>query len=217
MEKEKEGGEATFNPEVLRQLVHLSGLVFISLAWFMDKVLVGILFMLAALFFLLYSEYVSKCGKDHKTMLSRIECKMRDFAFMLERKEARRPFAGAFWFYFGAGLAFLIFPLNTASAAGATLAVSDSLSTIIGRKFGRHRVLGKKTLEGTAAFFLSALFVCLLFFNPATAIAGAAAATIAELLPEWKRISSSKLSGLLDDNLLIPLIAGLAISLALMI
>jgi dolichol kinase len=64
--------------EILRQLVHLSGLVFISLAWFMDKVLVGILFMLAALFFLLYSEYVSKCGKDHKTMLSRIECKLRE-------------------------------------------------------------------------------------------------------------------------------------------
>jgi dolichol kinase len=205
------------NPEALRQLVHLSGLVFISFAWFMDRLYVGVLFMLAALFFFLYSEYVSKCGNDQKTMLSRIECRLRNFAFMLERKEARRPFAGAFWFYFGAGLAFLIFPLNTASAAGATLAVSDSLSTIIGRRFGRHGVLGRKTAEGTAAFFLSALLVCLLFFSPAIAMAGAAAATLAELLPEWKRISRSRLSGLLDDNLLIPIAAGLAITIAMII
>ena len=202
--------------EILRQLVHLSGLLFIAFAWFMDKAFVGILFMLAALFFLLYSEYVGKCGKDHKTMLSRIECRLRDFAFMLERKDARRPFAGAFWFYFGAGLAFLIFPLNTASAAGATLAVSDSLSTIIGKKFGRRKVLGRKTLEGTSAFFLSALFVCVLFFNPAIAITGAAAATLAELIPEWKRVSRSRLSGLLDDNLLIPVITGFVLSVVIL-
>ncbi|MCX6814230.1 MAG: hypothetical protein NTY20_01055 [Candidatus Aenigmarchaeota archaeon] len=219
MKKEREGGEAAFKreSEILRQLVHLSGLVFIALAQFIDKMFVGILFMLAAFFFFLYSEYVSKCEKNHNTLLSRIECKLRDFALMLERKEARRPFAGAFWFYFGAGLAFLLFPLNAASAAGAVLAISDSLSTIIGKKFGKRRIIGKKTLEGTAAFFASALFVCMFFFNPAISIIGAAAAAFAELLPEWKRISSSKFSGVFDDNLLIPIIAGFAMSLLMIL
>jgi len=199
--------------EILRQLVHMSGLFFIALALFIDKILVGVLFMLTALMFLLYSEYVSRCEKDHSTLLSKIECRMRDFAFMLERAEAKRPFAGAFWFYFGAGLAFLVFPLNAASAAGATLAISDSLSTIIGKRFGKRRIIGKKTLEGTMAFFVSAFFVCLLFFNPAGAAIGAAAASFAELLPEWKPVSRSRLSGLLDDNLLIPLIAGFVLTL----
>jgi dolichol kinase len=215
MGNEKEGGEKNatqdaFNPEILRQLVHLSGLVFIALAWFIEKSLVGILFIF-------YSEYVCRRDRGQKTMLSRIECRLRDFAFIFERKDARRPFAGAFWFYFGAGLAFLVFPLNAASAAGATLAVSDSLSTIIGKKLGRHAILGRKTVEGTAAFFLSSLFICLLFFSPAIAVAGAAAAALAELLPEWNRISRSRLSGLLDDNLLIPLMTGLTITLAVMI
>ena len=202
--------------EILRQLVHLSGLFFIALAQLIDKMLGGILFMLAAFFFFVYSEYVSRCEKNHKTLLSRIECKLRDFAFMFERKEAKRPFAGAFWFYFGAGLAFLLFPLNAASAAGGVLAISDSLSTIIGKKLGRKRIIGKKTLEGTAAFFVSAFFVCLLFFNPAIAIIGAAAATFAELFPEWKPVSSSRLSGLLDDNLLIPIITGFVLTLGIL-
>lgn len=194
----------------------MSGLVFISLAFFIDRISVGILFMLAALFFLLYSEYVSRCGKNRRTLLSRIECRLRDFAFMFERRDANRPFAGAFWFYFGAGLAFLLFPLSAASAAAATLAVSDSLSTIIGKKFGRHTILGKKTFEGTAAFFASAFLVCTLFLNPTMGITGALFATLAELLPEWKRISSSRLSGVLDDNLLIPIITGFVLSIVML-
>jgi len=202
--------------EVLRQLVHMSGLFFIALAQFIDKILVGVLFMLAALFFFLYSEYVNKCEKNHSTLLSTIECKLRDFAFMLERRDSKRMFAGAFWFYFGAGLAFLLFPLNAASAAGATLAISDSLSTIMGKKFGKKHIIGKKTLEGTTAFFVSGVFVCLLFFNPVVAVIGAAAATLAELLPEWKRISSSRLSGLFDDNLLIPIITGFVLALGIL-
>jgi len=202
--------------EILRQLVHMSGLLFIALAQFIDKVAVAILFMLTALFFLLYSEYVRRCGKDHATLLSRIECKLRDFALFFERKGAVRPFAGAFWFYFGAGLAFLLFPLGPASAAGAVLAVSDSVSTIIGRGFGRKRIIGKKTLEGTAAFFLSALLVCLLFFSPPAAFLGAASATVAELLPEWRRISASRFSRVLDDNLLIPMISGLVLTLVIL-
>src|SRR4030042_6988053 len=125
-------GRKSFNPEILRQLVHMSGLAFIALAFLADKISAGILFMLAALFFLLYSEYVRRCEKSHSTPLSRIECRLRDFAFMLERKDAKRPFTGAFWFYFGAGLAFLMFPLMPASAAVATMAVSDSLSPMLG-------------------------------------------------------------------------------------
>jgi dolichol kinase len=202
--------------EILRQLVHMSGLLFIALAQFIGKILVGVLFMLTALFFLLYSEHVRKCVKDHSTLFSRIECKMRDFALFFERKGAPRPFAGAFWFYFGAGLAFLLFPLGPASAAGAVLAVSDSLSTIIGKGFGRHALIGKKTWEGTGAFLISAFLVCLLFFSPPAAFLGAASATVAELLPGWRRISASRFSRVLDDNLLIPVISGLVLTLVIL-
>jgi len=202
--------------EIMRQLVHMSGLAFIALAFLVDKMSAGIMFMLAALFFLLYSEYVTKCGKSHRTLLSRLECRLREFALMFERRDVKRPFTGAFWFYFGAGLAFLLFPLMPAAAAAATLAVSDSLSTIIGKRFGKHAILGKKTLEGTAAFFASAFLMCTLFLGPLMGFAGAVFATLAELFPEWRGASSSRLSGVLDDNLLIPVITGFVLSLVIL-
>ena len=152
----------------MRQLVHLSGLLFILLAQFMNKAASGLLFILIALFFLAYSEHVSRFRKNHGiTFLSKIDSKIRGLAFWLERKETKKPFTGAFWFYMGIGLAFLLFPIKAASVAGAILAVSDSLSTLIGIRFGKHRLIGKKTYEGTSAFFISALLVCLVFFNPA--------------------------------------------------
>lgn len=202
--------------EVLRQLVHLSGLAFILFAQLIDKTNAGIIFFLIALFFLLYSEYVSKCEKNHKTLLSKIECRLRDFTLFFERKDTKKPFTGPFWFYIGLGLAFLLFPLNVASAAGATLAISDSLSTIIGMRFGKKKILGKKTYEGTASFFITAFFACLFFVNPFAAMIGAVAATFSELLPEARWVSS-KGRGFFDDNLLIPIIAGFAISIAVIL
>ncbi len=198
--------------ELPRQLVHLSGLAFIAFAQLVDKATASIIFFLVAFFFFLYGEHVLICEKHERNLLARLECRLRAFALSLERSESRRPFAGAFWFYIGLGLAFLLFPLPAATAAGATLAVSDSLSTAVGSRLGRHSLLGKKTLEGTAAFLISAFFVCLIFVGPLPALTGAAAATLAELLPgtAW---ASRNLRNLLDDNLLIPVAGGLVISL----
>jgi dolichol kinase len=196
--------------ELPRQLVHMSGLAFILFAQLTGGFAAWPIALLTACFFFLYGEYVLTCEKHEHHLLARLECRLRAFALSLERSESRRPFAGAFWFYLGMGLAFLIFPLPTASAAGASLAVSDSLSTIIGKNLGRHKLLGRKTLEGTLAFLISAFLVCLLFVSPQASFAGAVTATLAELLPGTKW-ASSNLRGLLDDNLLIPLAGGLVI------
>jgi dolichol kinase len=198
--------------EIMRQLVHMSGLLFILLAQFMDKAMAGLLFLLIALFFLAYSEHVSRCEKNRKSLLSKIECRIRGMAFWLERKDSRKPFTGAFWFYTGIGLAFLIFPLRAASAAGVVLAVSDSLSTVIGVRFGRHRLAGKKTYEGTGAFFVSALLVCLIFFSPVISLLAATIAALAELLPETRLFSHPKLKIVSNDNILIPLMTGLSLT-----
>jgi len=203
--------------EILRQLVHLSGLAFISLAWVAGKTAAGILFLMIAFWFFIYSEHVRIREKSRKNLLRKMESRLRDFALIFERDGTRRPFTGAFWLFLGLGLAFLLFPLQAASAAGATLAVSDSLSTVIGKKFGRKRIIGKKTWAGTLAFFISAILVCLVFLSPAAALAGALAAALAELLPEARFISRSKLSGLLDDNFLIPIIAGLSMTIMVLI
>jgi len=202
----------TMRGEILRQLVHLSGLAFIYIAWLTNKIAAGFLFLMIALSFLLYSEYVMSKERSSKSPLHKMESRLRDFALFFERKEAKRPFTGAFWFYLGLGLAFLLFPLEAASAAGAVLAISDSVSTMVGKKFGRRKIAGKKTLEGTLAFFISGFLVCLVFVNPPASLAATLAATLAELLPEASSVSRSKFSGLVDDNFLIPIISGFVLA-----
>ena len=203
--------------EILRQLVHLSGLAFIPIAWAAGQIAASAIFLLIAFWFLIYSEHVLSRERSSKNHITRMESRLRGFALIFVRRETKRPFAGAFFFYAGLGLAFLLFPLSIATAAGAVLAISDSLSTIIGMRLGRHKLLGKKTWEGSSAFFISAFLVCLLFFSPVAALLGAIAATLAELLPESKALSRSRLRPLLNDNLLVPLIAGLALASLMMI
>lgn len=82
--------------------------------------------------------------------------------------------------------------INAIAASILVLALADALSTIIGRK-GRMKLPynGNKTLEGSAAFFVSSL-AAWYFIGPA-AVPLAAIATIAESLPG------------LEDNLAIPI------------
>jgi dolichol kinase len=97
------------------------------------------------------------------------------------------------WFLLGVFLV-LWFPERTAAPAILVLAVSDPAASVVGRIWGRRR-LGKGTVAGTAAFFVTAGVVLVPFVGVAAAIWIAAAAAVAEVLPTG-----------LDDNLLIPVV-----------
>lgn len=56
-------------------------------------------------------------------------------------------------------LTIITFPKPISLVAIYTLAIADPLSAIIGIKFGKHRVVSHKTLEGSLAFFLSTFFI----------------------------------------------------------
>ena len=94
------------------------------------------------------------------------------------------------------------------------LAVGDPMAGIIGRSIGRIKLVGRRTLEGTLAFTLSAtLATSALFYlqypsltQPLLiALAGGLSAALAELLSgHW-----------LDDNVSVPLTSATAISLSM--
>jgi len=111
------------------------------------------------------------------------------------------PLRGALLFYVGVFVAFELFPVSIAAAATAVLAAGDSVSTVVGRSWGRHKlpINRDKSWEGSAAFFIGALFVLMFFVNPVKALMVAVAATAVEAAP-W-----------MDDNLTIPLATGLAL------
>ena len=63
-------------------------------------------------------------------------------------------------------LTIITFPKSIALTAIFTLAIADPLSAIIGIKYGKHRIVEGKSLEGSAAFFISTMTVCFLIFIP---------------------------------------------------
>jgi dolichol kinase len=105
--------------------------------------------------------------------------------------------------YLAAGimLALTVFPKGIAYASISIVAVGDPIAAYVGRRIGRLHI-GKRTLEGFVAGLIGSLLVASHFVVPPV---GAVGSTIAMLL---------ELSGILEDNLTMPLGAGVAMILA---
>ncbi|MGH2568304.1 MAG: diacylglycerol/polyprenol kinase family protein [Bacteroidota bacterium] len=106
-----------------------------------------------------------------------------------ERDHQRKRLNGATNVLIGATLCVLVFPKLIVITAIAILIVSDSTSALIGRRYGRRRFLSK-SLEGTVAFFITA--VAVVFVTPkiealpleyVIGIVGAAAGAVVESAP----------------------------------
>jgi dolichol kinase len=126
----------------------------------------------------------------------------------LLRPGEARTLSGSPAYLAGVALTLLLFPEPQAVAAILFLVVGDVSATTVGERWGRRKV-GGKSLEGTAAFFAAAALAGLvaraaLGGPPAgTVLAGAWCAALIELfLPKFA-----------NDNLAIPLVAALAMTL----
>jgi glycerol-3-phosphate acyltransferase PlsY len=100
----------------------------------------------------------------------------------------------------------VVFPRGVAVAALLFLTVGDPIAEIIGVNYGRLKILGGKTLEGTLAGFAACLLaasplllVARLDLDPVTLLIGAGAAAVTELLTLH-----------IDDNFTVPIGSGLA-------
>ena len=184
-----------------RQLVHLSGLIFVFIGLHLNRSSSAIMFFGVAVFFYLYGEYVSR---------SKPIFGLRRLAFFFEKRKSSRPFSGALWFYIGSGISFALFPLMIAVASSAILAVGDSFSTMFGLNFGKHKLVGEKSVEGSGAFLIGAFLIALLFLKPSIAFAGAFTGMLVEAFIPPK-LGGKKTHWFLDDNLLIPIVSGAVI------
>jgi dolichol kinase len=125
---------------------------------------------------------------------------------MVRHHEQRGDFTGASYILLSSCITIGLYAKPIAIASLAFIIVGDSFAAVIGRKWGKHR-FGRKSIEGS----LSCLFGCVLvalcgpYFNLPIfpiALAGAVLATIVEAL-------SSKI----DDNISVPLLTGLGMTL----
>jgi dolichol kinase len=107
-----------------------------------------------------------------------------------------RGLASSTWYTLGALVAFSLYSPSIAAGAILLLALADPAAAVVGRLAGR-RPLGKGTLEGTATFWVVGSGVLVPFVGVPHAVFAALVAGVAEILP-----------GLVDDNLVIPVVAG---------
>ncbi len=122
---------------------------------------------------------------------------------MLLRPHESKKFTGSTYLLLSACCGYVLFSLSVFCAVMSFLVIGDTMAALIGKRFGKRRIINHKSLEGSMAFFFSSSII--VFFIPAlpilTGLCGALIATTIELLPLK-----------LDDNLSIPLLTGFAMT-----
>ena len=124
------------------------------------------------------------------------------------RKNEANKITGTAPYVLGIGLTLLFYPTDIATAAICFLAFGDVAATTVGERYGRTKIVGDKSLEGTLAFAVIAvasglaLTVAGVRLAPGLIVAGAMVAAGVELVP--LRI---------NDNLVIPVVSGGAMEL----
>ncbi|HLC50308.1 MAG TPA: hypothetical protein VJI97_02665 [Candidatus Nanoarchaeia archaeon] len=132
-----------------------------------------------------------------------------DILKKFERKEELYEFPGkgTIFYFLGVYVSLLLFPKDIALASIMVLAFGDSVSHLFGLHFGKTKTVlsSTKLLEGTIAGFIAGFLGALIFVSPLEAFFASLIAMIAEAIEI--KIKTERI----DDNLIIPFIAGSAI------
>jgi dolichol kinase len=178
--------------DALREIIHASGLFIPIIAVLFGLVpTVAFILVVAALYSI--------------SELLRIRGKNMPFFSLITRLAASQSELCQFTFaplYFAIGilLTLVLFPPPANYAAIAVFTLGDSAASLVGRRISKKPMPFNraKTLEGTLAGFSFALLAAAIFVNPQIALIGAAVGMLVEYLPLP-----------INDNLLMPLTAGL--------
>lgn len=186
--------KARIKYEILRKSIHLTSLWIPIIYLLYGRYTCFIMLVIAALgMFVIDLARISK-GKLNQLLMPILKLTKVDPIFRLHENNT---LSGASYMLIGALLTIFIFSKTTFITAYSILMISDTMAAIIGLLFGKHKLIGNKTLEGTLAFFLSSLIIVLMFETSIyIALIACIFTTIAELFAKKLKI---------DDNLLIPL------------
>ncbi len=196
-----ENVEHSYRTELVRKAIHLCSLSIPVIYYFVSRqTALSVLIPLTAAFTLadIARLFHPPTGRLYE----------RYFGFLLRSREQHgggRRLNGATYVLLSATLCVFLFPKVIVITAFAILIISDSSAALIGRKYGRHHFLSK-TLEGAAAFFITALAVVAIApkisYVPAEYLIGGVGALLGAVV--------ESLSIHVDDNLSIPLSVGAA-------
>lgn len=123
------------------------------------------------------------------------------------RDSERHKLAGTSYLLTGVGIIVMIFPREVVLLTLLFLALADPIASYFGIRFGRDKIIGNKSLQGTLAAFFVCTTLCFVFLYThsmlldrliVVSFLGGLIGALAELIP----------IGNLDDNLTLPLLSG---------
>jgi dolichol kinase len=188
--------DKAFKKELVRKAVHLSSLWIPAAIYFVPQFI-----LIPMLLIILISNVLLEYCNFKNYSWARKSFGVLFFR-MLRNKEMSREhfqFTGAIYVLLSSLLCLCLFDKVIAAMALTVMLISDTAAALVGRSVGHIKIYKNKTLEGTSAFFWSALLVNLLFwqvwpFGWANVIA-CFVATLSEVYEDKIEI---------DDNLAVP-------------
>jgi dolichol kinase len=193
--------------EIKRQLVHACGIFIAFIVYFFDRLTGSVLILSMLIFAIIISEYRKRRLKLRSLIGIKILNKIEDFMenqFKNHERVDEIPMNGIITFILGAFLASILFSKEIAIASIIVLALGDSISTLVGKFYGKHKlpINPNKSWEGSLAFFFMSFFILTSFVTFLEAFMISMLVTVVEMIPR------------IDDNLSIPLAIGILMSLA---
>ncbi len=183
--------------ELFRKAIHLSSLWIPAAIYFMPK-----LILVPILLIILTGNIILEYGNFKKYAWARKSFGVLFFRTLRNKETSREhfQFTGAIYVLLSSLLCLCFFSKEIGAIALTVMLISDSAAALVGRSVGRIKIYKNKTLEGTLAFFASAVIINLLFWQIHPfgwfSLAACLAATMAEVFEDKIEI---------DDNLSIPI------------
>lgn len=174
----RKGKEKKAKIIIWRKALRFASLIFPILYFFFNRKFIISLIGAIFIIFIILDFIRTKKGK-----------KIPGLSGLYKKEESKIKISGLTWFLLGALVTVVFFQKNFSILALSFAAVGDNFAVILGLPFGRKKIFGKKTLEGTTACLATSLLIGLIwmiFINISLIIViiGALAATLAELFSD---------------------------------
>lgn len=196
--------DKSFKKELLRKAIHLSSLWIPAAIYFMPK-----LVLIPILSVILIGNVILEYGNFKKYSWARKSFGLLFFRTLRNKEMSREnfQFTGAIYVLTSAILCLCFFGKEVATIALTVMLICDSVAALIGRSVGKIKIHKNKTLEGTLAFFVTAMGINLLFIPiypfGIKGVIACVVATLAELYEDKIEI---------DDNLSVPMFFSVALT-----
>ena len=194
----------SFKKELYRKSIHLSSLWIPALIYFLHPGLSIIIFST-----LFVGDALLEYGNYKKWPWARRSFGVLFFKTLRNKELKRNKFqvSGSLYVFLAAIACTFLFTKAIAVVSLTIMLISDTCAALFGKAYGTRRLRASKSLEGTVAFFLSALLIMVLY-NPILPVTYAS--IIAALIATLTEMYEDKIE--IDDNLSIPRFVGITLS-----